>query len=101
MKILTANRLSDGIAVWMTAAREWSESILHSTIARDEEAEATLSAIGSAAITANEVIDVNLIDVDLVDGVIVPRRLRERIRAGGPTISVNADEPAGQSRRAA
>ena len=30
-------------------------------------------------------VDVNLIDVDLVDGEIVPLRLRERIRAAGPT----------------
>ena len=46
--------------------------------------------------------DVNLIDVDVVEGRIVPRRLRERIRAGGPTITVNADLPAGgNARRAA
>ncbi len=30
-------------------------------------------------------VDVKLIDVDLVDGAIVPVRLRERIRAAGPT----------------
>ena len=27
----------------------------------------------------------NLIDVELIDGAIVPSRLRERIRAAGPT----------------
>jgi hypothetical protein len=31
------------------------------------------------------VLDVDIIDVELVDGAIVPIRLRERIRAAGPT----------------
>jgi hypothetical protein len=31
------------------------------------------------------VVDVNLIDVEIVDGSVRPLRLRERIRAAGPT----------------
>jgi hypothetical protein len=85
MKILTANRLTDGEAVWFTANHGWAETITNSEIARDKEAEARLEAIGNAAYLNNEVVDVNLIDVDLVCGEIVPTRLRERIRAAGPT----------------
>ena len=44
-----------------------------------------LEAIGKAAFANNEVVDVDLIDVELVDGAIRPLRLRERIRAAGPT----------------
>ena len=40
---------------------------------------------GRTAHDNNEVVDVNLIDVELIDGVPVPIRLRERIRAAGPT----------------
>ena len=85
MKILTANRLIDGEAVWYATDRSWAETIEGSEIAADKEAEARLEAIGKAAHDNNEVVDVNLIDVELVDGVPVPTRLRERIRAAGPS----------------
>lgn len=85
MKILTANRLTDGEAVWFSTGQSWAETIGSAEIAGDKEGEARLLAIGDAAYANNEVVDVNLIDVDLLDGMIVPMRLRERIRAAGPT----------------
>ncbi|TIY02808.1 MAG: DUF2849 domain-containing protein, partial [Mesorhizobium sp.] len=33
----------------------------------------------------NEVVDVNLIDVTVANGVVEPVRLREKMRAAGPT----------------
>jgi hypothetical protein len=85
MKILTANRLTDGEAVWYSADHSWAETIDGAEIARDKAAEEKLEAIGAAAFDRNLVVDVNLIDIDVVDGEIVPTRLRERIRAVGPT----------------
>ena len=85
MKILTANRLVDGEAVWLAADHSWVETIGHADIARDKDAEARFEAIGAAAQRRNQVVDVNLVDVELVDGAIYPVRLRERIRAAGPT----------------
>lgn len=85
MKILTANRLIDGEAVWFAGDRSWSETIDHAAIAADKDAEARLEAIGKAAHENNEVVDVALVDVEVVDGIPVPIRLRERIRAAGPT----------------
>lgn len=85
MKILTANRLIDGEAVWYGNGT-WTETISGAEFAADKEAEARLEAIGQAAFAANEVLDVALVDVELIDGVIQPIRLRERIRAAGPTI---------------
>lgn len=83
-KILTANRLTDGEAVWYGAGR-WAETIAEADLATDAASEAALEAIGKAAYAANQVVDVDLIDVDILDGIIRPRRLRERIRAAGPT----------------
>ena len=40
---------------------------------------------GRAAFLKNEVVDVALVDIELADGAIRPLRLRERIRAAGPT----------------
>jgi hypothetical protein len=85
MKVLTANRLIDGEAVWYSAEQTWSETIVGAEIANDKAAEEKLEAIGRAAFAANFALDIELIDVQLVDGAIVPIRLRERIRAAGPT----------------
>ncbi|HHZ08732.1 MAG TPA: DUF2849 domain-containing protein [Rhizobiales bacterium] len=84
MKVLTANRLIDGEAVWY-AADGWQETIQGAEVVADKDGEARLEAIGAAAYAANQVLDVAVIDVVLADGVIVPTRLRERIRAAGPT----------------
>ena len=85
MKVLTANRLTDGIAVWY-ADGGWAETIGNADLAHDKAAEERLEAIGAAAFANNEVVDVNLIDVTVVDGVVEAVRLREKIRAAGPTI---------------
>lgn len=85
MKVLTANRLTDGEAVWYAPTHTWSETLAGAEVARDKEHEEKLEAIGKAALEANQVVDVNLIDVELIDGELVPQRLRERIRAAGPT----------------
>ncbi len=84
MKVLPANRLGDGEAVWY-GGDGWIETLAGSEIAADKAAEARLEAIGQASSVNDEVVDVNLIDVDVVDGRIVPNRLREKIRAAGPT----------------
>lgn len=86
LQILTANRLTDGISVWYDVDGQWNESIARARIARTAEEVASLEAIGKQAFAANLVLDVNLIDVEEAEGVIRPLRLRERIRAEGPTI---------------
>ncbi|MEI9404704.1 DUF2849 domain-containing protein [Mesorhizobium argentiipisi] len=93
MKVLTANRLSDGIAVWY-AAGGWAETVGNADIAYDKAAEDRLEAIGAAATANNEVVDVNIIDVAIVDGLVEPVRLREKIRAAGPTIRTDLGKQA-------
>jgi hypothetical protein len=85
MKVLTANRLIDGEVVWYGTDEAWIELIDGARIARDKAGEEMLQAIGKAALAANLVVDADLIDVELQAGRIVPTRLRERIRAAGPT----------------
>ncbi len=84
MKVLTGNRLIDGEAVWY-ARGQWAETIHVAELATDKAAEERLEAIGKAAYASNQVLDVELIDVAVSDGVIRPLRLREQIRAAGPT----------------
>ncbi|RWB24550.1 DUF2849 domain-containing protein [Mesorhizobium sp.] len=84
MKVLTANRLTDGEAVWY-ANGGWAETIDNADVADDKAGEDRLEAIGAAAYANNEVVDLNLIDVTVANGVVEPVRLREKIRAAGPT----------------
>ena len=86
LQILTANRLTDGISVWYDVDGRWNESIARSQIARTKDDVERLEAIGKQAFAENLVLDVNMIDIEEVDGFIRPLRLRERIRAEGPTI---------------
>lgn len=85
-KVLTANRLTDGIAVWLGANGQWIETLDTALIARHQEAADALEDAGKAAFNTNLVVDVDLIDVEEIDGEIYPIRLRERIRAAGPSI---------------
>jgi hypothetical protein len=85
-KVLTANRLTDGIAVWLDANGQWTESLQDALVARHEEAVASLEAIGKRDFAGNQVVDVAVIDVQEQDGKLWPVRLRERIRAQGPTM---------------
>ncbi len=85
-KVLTANRLTDGVAVWLNANGGWVTSLQEALVARHAEAEAALEAIGKQAYADNKVVDVNLIDVQETGGKLWPLRLRERIRAEGPTM---------------
>lgn len=86
-KVLTANRLTDGIAVWLDASGAWSENLQQALVARHPEAVASLEAIGKRDFAANRVVDLAVIDVEEVDGKLWPTRLRERIRAAGPSVS--------------
>lgn len=86
MKVLTANRLSDGEALFY-AGTAWVREFQKSEVAENADAESRLATVGALAYANNEVIDVNLIDVTRnKDGRLHALRLRERIRAEGPTI---------------
>ena len=94
LKVLTANRLTDGIAVWLGANGEWLDQIDHALIARHPEAIEALEKAGKSAFDENLIVDVAVIDVDEVDGEIFPIRLRERIRAKGPTFRADLGKQA-------
>lgn len=86
-KVLTANRLGDGIAVWLDASGQWVEDLQAALVARHAEAVEALEATGKRDFAGNLVVDVAVVDVEERDGKLWPLRLRERIRAAGPTIA--------------
>jgi hypothetical protein len=86
LNVLTANRLADGIAVWLGADGEWHENIADAFVARHEEALSGLQDAEKVAAFDNQVVDVAIIDVEERGGQLYALRLRERIRAAGPTV---------------
>ena len=85
-KILTANRLDDGLVVYLGAAG-WTADIDVARRAHDDDTAAALDYQGRQAAARNEVADPYLIDLDdNDDGDGEPVRRRETIRANGPTI---------------
>ncbi len=79
---VTANRLSDGVPIYFAGDATWSPKIADAVTDSDGEALLARSAAGTAPIAT---IGRLAIDVTLVDGVIRPNSLKERIRASGPT----------------
>ncbi len=85
LQILTANRLTDGTVVYLTAAGTWTSEIRKSVVAREERAASALLARGQRDVEAAVVVAPYLIAA-LEDGE-GPRAqsLREQIRAAGPS----------------
>ena len=88
MKIITANRLSDGVVVYRNPENEWIRDVRFAALFDVDLVE---DAVASAKrdIVSNIVVGVEAIDARVLDGV-EPTRLRERIRAFGPTIDYRA-----------
>jgi hypothetical protein len=99
-KVLTANRLTDGIAVWLGANGEWVFSLKDAFLARHDDAIAAIESAGRQAVADNRVVDVNVIEIEETPNGPRPFRLRERIRSDGPTIDY-APATAGQASQAA
>ena len=87
-KIVTANRLGDGLAVWL-AGETWVDRIEDAKPLAEPGAVAAAEGFAARSIDAREVVDVATIDVWIEDGRPVPVRLRERIRAAGPTVRLD------------
>lgn len=85
-KVLTANRLSDGIAVWYARSNEWVEQINKADVVSDHETIAGLEKVATETLAKGQHCDVVLIDVEETTLGPRPLKLRERIRADGPTI---------------
>jgi hypothetical protein len=84
--ILTANRLSDGRAVFLDFEGAWNESIDVALVARTSQELTELEARGAFDAAQNLVVEPYLVEVRETDGCLVPVRQRERVRAGGPSI---------------
>lgn len=87
MELLTGNELASGATVYLDAAGRWVEDLQQARLFGADEAAARDDAIARTKATMR-IISLEIETATLQDGVIVPDRLRERIRATGSTSPV-------------
>jgi len=83
--IITANRLTDGVVVFLTADG-WSEDFNRAVVLSGAEATARALKRAKQDETDNIVVDAYAVAVEERNGHLAPKALREAIRAAGPTI---------------
>jgi hypothetical protein len=84
--VITASRLADGVVVFQTADHGWSEDFNRAAVQPDEAATAAALDHAKADETRNFVVDPYSVAVETRNGHVVPKALREAIRAAGPTV---------------
>jgi len=93
-QLVTANRLRDGIAVFLTRAGEWSETIDDAALALEPEAAAALEVRAKEDEKKTLVTGSYLVDAERVDGRVRASHIRERMRALGPTVRLDQGKQA-------
>jgi len=86
ISVLTANRLGDGIVVFLDFEGAWSEDIALAVVARDPDEARALEDRGAYDSARNLVVEPYLVEVRDADGRLTPIRYRERVRVAGPSI---------------
>jgi hypothetical protein len=93
-KVITANRLSDGIVVFLGDDGGWPVEIAKARILEDGPDFDSALAYAKEQHDARVIVEPYAVDVEVKDGVPVPVRLRELIRAQGPTVDYGDAERA-------
>lgn len=83
--VITANRLTDGIVVYLASDGEWTERIADARLADTDEEIKALEAEAEKAVQERLVISVYPMPVALEGGAVDPLSVRERIRAAHRT----------------
>jgi Protein of unknown function (DUF2849) len=87
LEILTGNELTSGATVYLDANGNWVEDINAARLFGAADAEAKEAAMAATKKTLR-ILSLDAETVTVVDGRIVADRIRERIRAEGPTAPV-------------
>lgn len=93
-QVLTANTLTDGEVVYLTANGTWSLDIDASIVYTDKPSAEAGEEIAAVSVDKEEVVDPYLFVVETDGGSISPASTREIIRAKGPTIRLDLGKQA-------
>lgn len=84
--VISANRLADGLVVFQTQDQNWSEDFNRAAVWPDAAVTSAALARAKEDEQANLVVEPYAVPVDVRNGHVAPKALREAIRAAGPTI---------------
>lgn len=87
MEILTGNELTTGATVYLDRDGNWVEPLQQARLFGPEEKDARDAAMAATKATLR-IMSLEIETVTVREGTLIPDRLRERIRAQGPTAPV-------------
>lgn len=86
-QMVTANRLHDGIVVYLAKGGSWATQFADGELLRDKSAADAALVAAEGEVKASRIVGPYLIDVALEEGAPRPTNTREHIRASGrPTV---------------
>jgi hypothetical protein len=83
--VITANRLVDGIVVYLAPDGSWTEDLDQARVAETEDETKALEEEAAGDVKARKVVAVYPMEVAVKDGVVDPLSVREKIRASHRT----------------
>jgi len=84
-EVITANRLTDGIVVYLASDGSWVEDLARARVAVTEDEVKALESEGAKAVAERRVVAAYPMAVAVEDGIPVALSVRERIRASHRT----------------
>ena len=85
-QVVSANRLDNGRVVYLAPSGQWISALSEAEVARDADSAESLLGRAEGAVIKQLIIGPYLIDVTAAGAAPQARRLREQIRAAGPTV---------------
>ena len=84
--VISANKLSDGIVVFLSHDNRWTEQLSQARLLADKAALESATKRAGEDASRNLVVDVLPVEVTVTPEGAVPKHIRDRIRATGPTV---------------
>lgn len=94
LQAITANRLRDGVVVFLGTGAAWVESFADAALFAGGDAGAALASAKALAERGQFAVDVYAFEVETENGAPIPVKMRERIRAFGPSVGLDLGKQA-------
>ena len=82
--VITANRLTDGVVVWLDHTDQWRDGLEAALVLDDEALPSSVERLQER--DSNFVVDIRGIAVNVSDNTPIPQARREQLRSAGPSI---------------
>ncbi len=93
-QVVSANRLDTGRVVYLAPSGQWVGALSEAEVAKDKVNAEDLLQRAESAVIESRIVGPYLIDVTAASAAPRPQRLRELIRATGPTVHPATSTPA-------